>query len=145
MMLGTAIALAAVPLYQLLGSNWGAVGLAAAGSIAISFNAIATLGWARIRFGGPPLIGLLDTALRTVAIAGVAAVVGRMVSVQQSGFLGSALELLLGGGLYLAVAVGLVVLVGDDAARRVLQRLRTRLRVPSRGGDRKERGDGEIE
>lgn len=145
MLLGTAIALAAVPLYQMLGARWGAAGLAAAGSLAISFNAIATLGWARLRFGGPPLAGLLDTGVRTAAIAGVAAVAGRMVSVPQPGFLGSAIELILGGGLYLAVAIVLVAWVGDDAARQVVERWRSRLRVASRRPESKRQVEDEVE
>ncbi len=123
MLLGTGIALAAVPLYRALGAAWGAAGLAAAGSLAISFNAIATLAWARLRFGGPALVGLLTTAARTAAIAAVAAWLGRLVDFERAGFVGSFLDLAAGGGLYLIATVGLVALIGDEAARGVLARL----------------------
>lgn len=134
MLLGTAIALAAVPLYQALSATWGAAGLAAAGSLAISFNALATLAWARLRFGGPALGGLLATGARSAAIAAGAAWVGRLVSIERPGFLGSLAELLAGGALYLLVAVALIALLGDEAARSVLARVWNRLSSRRRSG-----------
>src|SRR5690606_408970 len=69
MLLASAFALAAVPLYLVLGDRRGVDGLALAGALAMGANALATLLYARRRFGGPALAPLLGSGLRALAIA----------------------------------------------------------------------------
>ena len=62
MLLGTAIALAALPGYAWAVRHHGATGLAAAGAVAMSVNALATLGLARLLHGAPDLSALAARA-----------------------------------------------------------------------------------
>lgn len=128
MLLGTAMAIAAVPLYRLLGETWGAQGLAAAGAVAISANAVATLGWARLRFGGPALGGLIDTGARTVAIAMAAGLAARSLAPDDPGFTGALLGLVVGGLIYGGLSFGMIRVLGDQVTRGVLARLVARVR-----------------
>jgi len=128
MLLGTGAALAAVPLYRALGNVLGAQGLALAGAIAITTNALLTLAWARVRFGGPSLAALGDTALRVLGIAAVAGVVGRQVAFGQPGFVGAALDLLAGGAVYGLTAIAGIRWVGDASSRDAVARAWARLR-----------------
>ena len=55
MLLGTFVSLGAIPVYLALGPRFGGAGLAAAGALAMTFNALATLALARRLHGGPSL------------------------------------------------------------------------------------------
>jgi putative peptidoglycan lipid II flippase len=123
MLLGTAVALAAIPLYLALGDRFGATGLAAAGAVAMTVNAAATLAYARLRHGGPPLGGLLSTGLRA---AGIAAAAGAAAWYAQSGGSTPFAQLLLGGGGFAAVGLAGVFLLGDAPMREVLARVSRR-------------------
>ncbi|MEE3329466.1 MAG: hypothetical protein VX246_01250, partial [Myxococcota bacterium] len=110
-------------------------GLAFAGVIAMSANALVTLGWARWRFGGPHLLPLLDALVRASAIAVLAALAARGLAdrVLASGIAAgggkaaAALELAVGGGVF-AVVGGLgIALLADDATRASVTRLLRRL------------------
>ncbi len=73
MALGTVFALAAIPLYLVLGRRYGAIGLAIAPGIAMTANAIATILLARWYHGAPDLRELFGTTWRAVLIAAMAA------------------------------------------------------------------------
>lgn len=135
MALSTSMVVASIPLYLWLGDRDGAEGLAFAGVIAMSANALITLGWARLRFGGPHLLPLLDALARASAIAVLAAVAARGLAdgVLASGIApgggkaAAALELAVGGGVF-AVVGGLgIALLADDATRASVTRLLRRL------------------
>jgi len=129
MALSTAIALAVVPLYVLGGRRFGVPGLAMASVVAISCNAVITLLWLRLRTGSPGLLGLLQTLLRTLAIAGVAGASVLWVLARLAPGLGASwLSLIVGGALYGTLALGLVHVAGDAPLRADVERLTARLR-----------------
>jgi len=132
MALQTGIALIAAALYWVLGARFGAPGLAWAGVLGMSANAVGTLGLARGLHGGPPLRPLLATALRATlcaALAGVlAAGVLGLVSWPGPGALGALLALGLGGACYAAGTLLAVHWLGDASLRAGLQRLISPLR-----------------
>ncbi len=73
MLLGTVFAIAAIPLYLFLARRYGVLGLAVAPSIAMTANALATLGLARRLHGAPAMSAIGSTLGRAVVIAVVAA------------------------------------------------------------------------
>ncbi len=103
MILGTVVALAVIPVYLILRESRGVEGLAAAGVIAMAVNAGATVVWARMLHGTPPLLPLLGAGLRSVAIAGAAALAASQVQTGGAGRLAAGLDLVLGGGVFAAV------------------------------------------
>ncbi len=126
MLLGSAIALFAIPMYLVLGQRLGAEGLAGAGVVAITFNAAATLVWARQRFGAPRLSHLAEGALRSGGVALVAGSVAGFVVARAALPGGAWAQLLLGGGVYAAAALFVGRLVGEAAVCDVLLRRFTR-------------------
>ena len=130
--LGTVIVLIALPLYAVFGQRAGAQGLAAAGVVAMTCNAAVTLGWARLRFGGPRLLPLAGACVRAVGIAAVAAVAARGL-VPRGGLWGGAPgELAAGGVVFALVAAVGVAWLGDAATRESLSRGLARLRRRAR-------------
>lgn len=69
MVLGTIICVLAVPLYLYMARNFGVNGLALAGAIGMSFNAVATLAYARALHGAPQIVPLLLSFFSTLLIA----------------------------------------------------------------------------
>jgi len=130
MVLGTAVALAAIPLYLVLGNRFGVLGLAAAGVIGMSVNALATLLLARWLHGAPDLRSLWGTLTRASAIAGLAALVVHAIMPREAAY--SALQALLrlsgGGVLYIAAIAGGAFTLGDESTRAALQRVVRRIR-----------------
>ena len=125
MLLGTAVALAAAPLYWYLGRRYGAEGVAAAGAIAMSANAVALLLLLRRVHGGPPVAPLLSSFGRALVLA---LVLGLAASWAASLF-ESALGATLAGGAILGIlAIPGIWLLGDEEMREVLKRLGARLR-----------------
>ena len=119
MLLGTAIALASIPLYLALARGFAAEGLVAAGVLAINFNALCTLVWARLRFGGPELGPLVSTGLRGLVGSGAACLVAFQV---QSVLPGTGLlDLALGGAGFGVVALAAAWGLGDSATREALR------------------------
>ena len=125
MLLGTLVAVGSIPLYLALGRRFGGPGLAAAGAIGMSLNALATLLLLRRQHGGPALGPLLGTGLRA-ALAGLlgAAGAGLAASLAPSP-LG---QLLAGATTFAIIAIPGTWLLGDEAMREALQRLLRRLR-----------------
>jgi putative peptidoglycan lipid II flippase len=128
MLLGTGIALAVIPLYLALRGSRGVEGLALAGVIAMSLNALATLVWARVRHGAPRVSPLVDTFARNSLIAVAAAAAATALQQHGTGRSGAALDLALGGAGFAVVAIGGVLLVGDPALRELARSLARRLR-----------------
>ena len=127
MLLGTAFALAAVPLYLALGARYGGAGLAASGAIAISANAAATLWLARRLHGAPPAAPLLAVLGRALAVAAPAVAAGWMAAGGLSrGGSPVALALVVGGAGFGAVALPLAWWIGGPELRGGLRRLLVR-------------------
>jgi putative peptidoglycan lipid II flippase len=125
MLLGTFMALAAIPLYLWLGGRFGVLGLAAAGAVAMSVNALATLLLARRLHGAPDLARLFGTTARAAVIALIAAVlVDRVAAVVATGGVRGALLQLATGGLVFAVVVLIgTFTLGDEPMRTAVRRL----------------------
>jgi len=131
MLLGSVLALAVLPVYFVAGDRFGAEGLAAAGVFAISLNAVITLGWLRVRFGGPPLEGLLSSGLRALLLAvvagGAAAVALEQLPVVGTGSFATLLRLVASGALFGVVSLVGVQWMGDRAMRESFSRLTGRI------------------
>jgi putative peptidoglycan lipid II flippase len=132
MLLGSGIALVAIPLYVALGRQAGAEGLAVAGASAIWVNALATLALGRALHGSPAFAPLLSTFLRggTIAAAAGAAAVG--LPVAGDGTLpGALLQLAAKAAAFGAIAIVGLRIFGDaplrDAFERVLARVQGRV------------------
>ncbi|MFI5394674.1 MAG: murein biosynthesis integral membrane protein MurJ [Candidatus Binatia bacterium] len=124
MLLGTAIAIAAIPLYLWLAKRFGVLGIAAAGTIGMSANALATLSLARWLHGGPKLLRLLDTAARAALIATIASIVTHLsLHLIPRGISGALVELGGGGLVFGGVVLGGVVAIGDEPMRSALHRM----------------------
>jgi putative peptidoglycan lipid II flippase len=133
MILGTAMALAAIPLYLVLTRRYGILGLATAGVIAMTANSLVTLIWSRIRYGAPRLGAFFGTFVRSLGIAAVAAAVARWLAPQlvpqaSSGQLEALWQLLAGGGVLLVTAGVGVRFLGDVAMREFTAQMTARAR-----------------
>jgi putative peptidoglycan lipid II flippase len=127
MLLGSAFAIGALPLYLALGRRFGVGGVAAAGAIAMSANALATLLYARWRHGGPALLPIATSGLRSLAIGALAVVAAAAGVAHRPATLGAVTDLVLGGVAFAAVAGIGIVALGDAALRDALRRLGRRL------------------
>jgi putative peptidoglycan lipid II flippase len=135
MLLGTAIALAAIPMYLFLGRTYGVRGLALAPCIGMTANALATIAWARWLHGAPSLSALVATVARAAAIAVPVAVVLRLlIPATSAGALAALLSFAAGAVAYAALVGGGTWLFGDQVLRDALGRIARRLLrlVPSR-------------
>lgn len=124
MFLSTGVALLAIPLYLMLGRAHGASGIAAAGALAMSGSSLAMLGLLRWLHGGPELAPLFATALRGLAVAVPAALVGALAAGQVEPAL---LRCLVGGVAFLFIAIPGTWWLGDEATRELVTRLVQRL------------------
>jgi putative peptidoglycan lipid II flippase len=128
MLLGTALAASALPLYLTLGPRYGVQGLAAAGAIGVAANALATLLLGRRLHGAPRLAPLGASALRSglVAAAGAAAAHAALRLAPLPG--GALVELAAGGAAFALAAGAGILLFGDAETRSALARAGRRLR-----------------
>jgi len=120
MLLGTAVALLAIPLYLALGPPFGARGLAGAGALAITANALATLALARRMHGAPRLAPLAATALRALVISLPAAALALYCQPGLGGVIGTLVDLAVGGIAFALLAIAGVVVAGDAPMRETL-------------------------
>jgi peptidoglycan biosynthesis protein MviN/MurJ (putative lipid II flippase) len=125
MLLGTAVAAAAIPLYAAMGRAFAAEGLAASGAITMTANAVLLLLLLRRRYGGPPLTPLLGTLARGLLLAALAGAAAGWA--EGFGELPLA-RLLLGGAAFAIVAIPGVYVLGDEAMHEAATRLTSRLR-----------------
>jgi putative peptidoglycan lipid II flippase len=128
MLLGTLVALAAVPLYLGLGARYGALGIAAAGVIGMSVNAVLTLLLARRLHGAPALGALCSTGARAAAIAAFAAIAAHEALARLALGAGPIADLAVGGAIFAAITLAGVGLAGDEAMREAVGRVARRLR-----------------
>jgi putative peptidoglycan lipid II flippase len=131
MLLGTGVAVAAIPLYLALRDTWGARGLAAAGALGITANALVTLGWARWLHGGPDLGAFARGALRSATIAALAGGAALLAcrAVPGEGRVGALLDLGAGGAAFAGMVALGVAWIGDETTRALGRRLLGRLRL----------------
>ncbi len=134
-LMGTAIALATVPLYLELGRRMGGVGLATASAIGQTANAAALLAMARYRYGTPALGALGQTTLRALSIAAAAGVAALLILQSGPGMTLALRNLALAGGAFAGVALLGVTLFGDAAMKGAVARL---LKGFSVGGGRRD-------
>ena len=120
MLLGTAVALLAIPLYLALGPPFGARGLAGAGALAITANALATLALARWLHGAPHFAPLASTALRALLISLPAAAAAFYCQPGLGGATGALVDLAVGGIVFALFAIAGVLLAGDAPMRETL-------------------------
>lgn len=132
MLLATAIALLAIPLYLALGPRFGAGGLAAAGAIAMTGNAALTLFYARRLHGAPDLGALANTALRALAIAAAAALAAALSLGSWMDGAASLFQLAVGAAAFAAAALLGARLIGDPPIRTALARAFSLHRRPGR-------------
>jgi len=131
MLLGTAVALLAIPLYVALGRGAGVEGLAAAGALAIWANALATLALGRRLHAAPALVPLAGSFVRACGIATAAGLAARALPAGAPTLLGALGHLALGGTVFGTVALVGVLAVGDAPLRAASWRLvPKRLRRP---------------
>ena len=118
MLLSTAVAFLAIPLYLELGERFGTEGIAGAGALAMSVSALCLLLFLRVLHGGPrltPLIGALGRALLVALPAGVAASwAASLVPAPWTGCL-------LGGAAFAILAIPGLWVFGDEATREVMR------------------------
>jgi len=127
MLLGSGIALLAIPLYLAFAEAMDAEGLAWAGVVAITFNALSTLGWSRRRFGGPSLSGVGVAALRSAAVMLASLLSARWVVTTWADEISALVTLMLGGFAYgVATLAAGVVLRDPVVGELILPRLRGR-------------------
>jgi len=130
MILGTLLSAVAIPLYMFLAKLGGAQGLALAGAIGMTANAIATLVYARHLHGAPALKPLLAVFLRSFIIAAPAVAAGFgliLLRVNILPDLAPKVKAVLDLGL-VAIAFGAIALpgiffFGEEGLRRFLQKL----------------------
>jgi putative peptidoglycan lipid II flippase len=127
MLLGSVVAVASIPLYLALARSTGVRGLAIASVIGMSIGALATLGLARWLHGAPSLGGLFASGGRAALIALPAALLVRWVCGTPARSTSAALLTLGSGvGLFAAIVVVGILLVGDEPTRDLLGRVTRR-------------------
>ncbi|MCP3987291.1 MAG: murein biosynthesis integral membrane protein MurJ [bacterium] len=128
MLLGTVVAGLAIPLYLELGPAFGVNGLALASALAVTANAVATLAMARVLHGSPPLRALSGGLLRAAAASLLGAVIAIQVPNLLHGTIGAALDLIVRGSVFVAVALPAAWWFGDAILRSELSRLARRVK-----------------
>lgn len=126
MVLGTVVALAAIPLYVWASRSWGASGIAGAGVVGMSVNAALTIAMAWRVHQAPAIAELLGSLARALAIASVAglgafAVADATVWLTLPPWVGAASRLASGALTFAALAAFGAVVAGDDAMKRLLR------------------------
>ena len=136
MILGTIVALAAIPLYLWLSGALGVVGLAFAGVIGMSTSAIATLVFARSLHAAPRLLPLLGAFARGFAIALPATAAAWGAIFMRPEFLSPELlygkwlavfDLGIAGFAFALVALPLIWLFGEEGLKDYLKTICARL------------------
>ncbi len=128
MLIGTGVALGVIPLYLAAGPRFGAEGLAAAGALGMTLNAVLTLVVARRLHGAPRATALLGTVFRAGAIAAAAGFAAARVQPGRAGVAGALIDVAAGGAVF-ALVTGLGFgRFGDEAMREAIARLWARRR-----------------
>lgn len=137
MLLGSVVVVSAIPLYYVLGRRFGAPGLAAAGSLAISVNACAVMLLARRLHGAPRPWPLLGVFVRSALMALPAATAAWWAAetLTAPGTAAALLSLLAGAALFSALLLPLAARFADAGTRTLLALAARRLRLRARGGE----------
>jgi putative peptidoglycan lipid II flippase len=127
MLIGSVVALAAIPLYRALGPRFGAEGLAAAGALGMSANLLVTVAVARRLHGAPRLWVLGEGLVRSLAAAalGVLAALGAARSLALPG--GALVRFAAEGAAFGAAAALGIAIFGDAPTRAALRDLFARV------------------
>lgn len=134
MIVATVAALAALPIYVLLDSLYGVVGLAVATSVGMTLNAAATIGVYRWRTRSLPILPILRSLLRGASLAalGAAAAYGGGVTLQHwivvEDFATHLLLLIAQGGAFAAALLVVSVVYTPPELAFVFDRVKARLR-----------------
>ena len=126
MLLGTTVALLAAPLYWGLARRFGAEGVAAAGAIAMTANAVALLWMLRRVHGGPRLGPVVETFARALLLGAAADLTAVLALDFVEG--PAVVQFLVGAFLFAIIAVPGVWVVGDEAMHEAIRGLLRRLR-----------------
>jgi putative peptidoglycan lipid II flippase len=121
MVLGTVVAVAALPLYLALGPRYGAPGLAAAGALGMSANALATL-WLARRLHGAPRLAPLGSTIGRAGLAAAAGMAAALAVARVAEIPDGALAQLGAGGAAFGVAALIATLAFGDAPTRAALR-----------------------
>jgi len=127
MLIGTVVALAAIPLYLALGPRYGAAGLAAAGVLGMGANLLVTVAVARRLHGAPRLLVLGDALLRSAGAAALGAAAALAVARGMAIPGGAPGRLALEGAAFAAAAALGIALFGDASTRSALRAFAARL------------------
>ena len=127
MLLGSGIALAAIPLYMGLAQSFDAEGLAAAGVVAITLNALATLAWSRTRFGGPQWGPVASSFGRAAIVSVAASIAAGLVMTHGPDRIGALRDMAIGGGVFAVVVLLGVLTIGDERTKASVRGLGRRL------------------
>lgn len=129
MSLSTGIALAVFPFYFLGAREQGVTGLAMASVTAISLNAVLTIVWLHVRASAPDPLALVRTFVRGLFVVSIAGVITAIsIGLLRASLPWALVELIVGAAIYAVVALVAVRLVGDEAMRRGVEVLLTRVR-----------------
>jgi putative peptidoglycan lipid II flippase len=136
MVASTLAALAGLPVYWLFSRKWGAPGIALAGSVAVTMQLVALLGWWIHRHGAEaPVKALAKSWLKACAAGALAFTVAvcsqtwlwQAEALRSLGHLGSNLAVCaVAGGLALAAAVAVLRLLGSTELTEIWHKLRPR-------------------
>ncbi|HYD19688.1 MAG TPA: murein biosynthesis integral membrane protein MurJ [Patescibacteria group bacterium] len=132
MKLGTLLSLLAIPLYKWMAQHFGVYGLAMAGVLAMTINAVATLGYARKLHDAPPFMPQVDAFLRSLGIA-VPAVLAALTALWLRGHYFSMpgvemkwvalADIALGGAAFGLIALPAVLMFGEDGLKKFIHRI----------------------
>ena len=136
MALGTILSVLVIPLYMNFANAHGVQGLAAAGVVGMTANAVATILYARALHGAPKFIPLLLSFGSSLLIAIPSIAFAWFVLRMRVAHIPlpdlplkwkSLLDLCLGGGAFAAVALPGIWLVGEEGLQEYLEKLAKRL------------------
>jgi putative peptidoglycan lipid II flippase len=132
MALGTILSLLVIPLYMTFSDAYGVQGLAAAGVVGMSANAIATVLYARAMHGAPKFIPLLLSFGSSLMIAVPSVLLAWFILRLRQSHMPledlplkwkSLLDICLGGGAFAAVALPGIWLAGEEGLQEYLGRI----------------------
>ncbi|MEZ0259910.1 MAG: murein biosynthesis integral membrane protein MurJ [Alphaproteobacteria bacterium] len=132
MIMGTIVCLGVIPVYMTLSDSFGVSGLALAGAIAMTVNALATLLYARHLHGAPLLKPLGQTLGSTILVAipsaslGICAMRERAQMLPLEGWdvkMIALVDMVAAGAAFALIALPAIWLFGEEGLREYLKRL----------------------
>ncbi len=132
MILGTILSLAVIPLYMSLAKSFGVDGLALAGAIGMTVNALATLAFARYRHSAPEMKPLLAVFASSICIAVPSALAALTVLYLRPQFweltgyshkLISAIDLFAAGAAFASISLPCIFLFGEQGLKGYFRKI----------------------